>query len=165
MNAHFICKELRIKQLFAYEMGRCSRQLSKSTRPASGCSRNRVTRKNDAGTKKMLRKVVGVQCDDKVGFTDFGACAERFIVRIRRDVAASGIGNLFRLGSNQIESRADVMGANAKARKDLLVFVHDRFVNQPEKGVLLNPVPQKLGARHRRLCARLAEGRDSRHKH
>lgn len=113
----------------------------------------------------MLGKIGGIQCDDKVGFTDFGACAERFILRVRRDVAASGIRNLFRLSSDQIESRTYVMGANAKARKNLLVLVYDRFANQPEKGIMLDPVAQELGARYGRLCARLPEGCDSRHKH
>ena len=36
------------------------------------------------------------------------------------------------------------MGANAKARKGRLVFVHDRFVDQPEKGIVLDPFGMKF---------------------
>ena len=55
--------------------------------------------------------------------------------------------------------------ANAAARKNLLVLIHNHFVDEPEEGIVFDPVSEKPGARHRRLSAKLPEGGDSRHEH
>ena len=65
----------------------------RSTWPHSSCSRNRFAGMNDVGAKAQLRKIVRVQRDDKVGLSDFCAGAERFIIRVWRNVVAGSVRN------------------------------------------------------------------------
>ena len=116
------------------------------------------------GSKSPLREIVRVQRDNEISLADFSAGAEWLVVGVWRNIIADSVRNSFRLRADEIEGRADVVRTDAAARKNLLVLIHDRFVDEPEEGVVLDPVPQKFGARYGRLSATLPEGGDSRHE-
>ena len=50
-----------------------------------------------------------------------------------------------------------MMRADTAACENLFIFLYDRFADEPEEGVVFDPVAQKPGARYGRLGAKLPE--------
>lgn len=93
------------------------------------------------GTKPLLRKIARIQRDDKIGLARLGAGTERLVIRIWRNITACDVRNLFRLLADQVDGCTDVMRTDTAARKNLSVFFYDRFVDEPEEGIVFDPVP------------------------
>ena len=98
-----------------------------------------------------MRKISWIERHDEVCVSCLRINTERFVAGIGRNVAACPIRRLFRLGTDQVDCRADKTGAHSAPRKDRLVFIHDFFVDELGKRAVVDPIPQQMGAGSKRL--------------
>ena len=112
----------------------------------------------------MVRKIPWIERHDEVCVSRLRTNAERFVAGIGRNVAACPIRRFFRLGTDQVDCRADKTGAHSAPRKNRLVFIDDFFVDEPGKRAVVDPIPQQMGAGHKRLNPGVPECGNARHE-
>lgn len=83
---------------------------------------------------------------DEIGPASFSTRAEGIVSRIGRDVWKGRGKDKFRLLSQKIYYLSDKWTPDAQPAQDAFVFQKNLLAYQPDKRILLDPVPEELGA-------------------